>query len=311
MSSRNTASRALAIVCGAAASCGALSTLCSDAIRSGHWTIEHGMMPLIVGIAIASGHLTRSALSEWKLFSALGFLAVFCLATIATVYNSVGRQSAMSDQAGLAIEAHNAAVDAALADLAAARAIKASADAETEREAKDGGCKRNCQFWRDRATETEKKIAEHEGKVAALGPKEISHPRAEKAAQLAALFGFAHDQTKRTIALLEPFLTALMYEVAAIVSLNFAFAHTGRQPARRLLRFSVESGRTQIPVDHKVVRALLSGPVSSNDELAERLNETKGEASKSRREVAHLLTERKVGSCLVIDLKPEVRKAIR
>ncbi len=68
--------------------------------------------------------------------------------------------------------------------------------------------------------------------------------------------------------------------------------------------------RSTIPADHPVIVALRRGPVASNDELASRLGETKGEASKKRGEVAGLLVERRNGRRIEIDLKPEVRAAL-
>lgn len=69
--------------------------------------------------------------------------------------------------------------------------------------------------------------------------------------------------------------------------------------------------RHDIPVNHPVIVALRPGKVGSNDELADRLSESKGEASKKRREVSDYLVERRVGGGRVeIDLKPEVRQAL-
>lgn len=68
--------------------------------------------------------------------------------------------------------------------------------------------------------------------------------------------------------------------------------------------------RTTIPANHPVIVALRRGPVASNDELANRLGETKGEATKKRGEVHHFLVERRVGRRLEIDLTPEVRAAL-
>lgn len=66
-----------------------------------------------------------------------------------------------------------------------------------------------------------------------------------------------------------------------------------------------------IPVNHPVIVALRRGPAASNDELAARLSCSKGEASKSRREVLSYLVERRTsGGRIEVDLAPEVRQAI-
>lgn len=69
--------------------------------------------------------------------------------------------------------------------------------------------------------------------------------------------------------------------------------------------------RHDIPVDHPVIVALRRGPVASNDELAARLGVSKGESTKSRREVQTYLVERRAsGGRVEVDLVPEVRRAI-
>lgn len=69
--------------------------------------------------------------------------------------------------------------------------------------------------------------------------------------------------------------------------------------------------RHDIPVDHPVIVALRKGPVASNDELAARLGVSKGESTKSRREVLPYLVERRAsGGRVEVDLAPEVRQAI-
>lgn len=60
--------------------------------------------------------------------------------------------------------------------------------------------------------------------------------------------------------------------------------------------------KPRVVPDHPVIAALRSGPVASNDELAQRMGVTKGEASKRRQEVEHLLSVTQAGRCKRIGL---------
>ena len=63
----------LALAAGLAATGGALAILLADPIMNGGWRLDHALLPVIVGITIAAGHLAKSAFAWRTLFSALGF----------------------------------------------------------------------------------------------------------------------------------------------------------------------------------------------------------------------------------------------
>lgn len=240
----------LARASGAAATGGALAILCSDAIRTGHWELEHGLLPIVVAITIASGHLIGSAVREWRFLSAVGFVALFLLGTAATVYNSVGRQAATADRAALTADDHNEARASIERDLLATR--KKLSDAEfyvaweiagrpRDKSGKpmlEGkptgttGCGAGCKGWQEQADKQRAEIARLEARHEALGPATIASPKADRAAKVAALFGFQQDRTKEVFHLVEPFLYALLFELAAIVAFGFGFAHRAtRKPS--------------------------------------------------------------------------------
>lgn len=282
MAYNNTASRWLARVAGLAATAGALTILCSDAIRTGHWQLEHALMPIVVGITIASGHLIGSAMREWRLLSAAGFAVLFVLGTAATVYNSVGRQAATADSATLTAEDHNAHRSTVEADLALARTRLAEAEAMVAFETKKGGCGRNCKDWKQRASEVGSHIAVLSAELERIGPRQVEAPKAERAARVAALFGFERDRVREIFYLVEPFLYALLFELAAIVAFGFGFAH---RPTMRVANDNEEA--IPEPAEHpasldRVVQALRAagGELPSNDALADMLGVPKGTASK-------------------------------
>lgn len=250
MRTNTTRAQWLARASGLAATAGALAILLSDAIRTGHWELEHALLPIVVGITITSGHLIGSALREWRVLSAIGFVALFALGTLATVYNSVGRQAATADHAALTADDHNAARASIERDLVATR--KKLSDAEfyvaweiagrprdksgtptlTGKPTGTTGCGAGCNGWQKQADKYSDEITRLEARRAALGPAAITSPKADRAAKVAALFGFERDRTKETFHLIEPFIYALLFELAAIVAFGYGFAHRAtRKPS--------------------------------------------------------------------------------
>lgn len=271
MKTDTTRAQWLARASGIAATGGALAILCSDAIRTGHWELEHALLPIVVAITIASGHLIGSALREWRIISAAGFVALFTLGTIATVYNSVGRQAATADRAELSADEHNASRVSLDRDIASAR--KKLSDAEfyaaweiAGRPRENGkpvlegkptgttGCGAGCKGWQEQAEKHRAELIRLEGRREALGPAAIASPKADRAAKVAALFGFEQARVKEVFHLVEPFLYALLFELAAIVAFGFGFAHrAARKPSISDLRQTsfppVEAGNWRIPAN--------------------------------------------------------------
>lgn len=322
MSQINIRARWLARAAGAAATGGALAILCSDALRSGHWQLEHALMPIVVGITIASGHLIGSALREWRVLSAAGFAVLFALGTAATVYNSVGRQAATAETAALSAEDHNAQRERIEADLDLARTRLGEAEAMVEHETRKGGCGRNCKDWKQRASEVASHLAVLTAQLEQIGPRQVEAPKAERAARVAALFGFERDRVREVFYLVEPFLYALLFELAAIVAFGFGFAPrpvAGRAandnaaaatvaaaapapvPPGNRRRQPIRAPLATVAGEHPVLTALAQArrPLT-NDELAEAMGVTKGEASKRWREVAGRLRVERVGRELQI-----------
>ena len=84
--------RTLAISVGVAATGGALAILLADPIMTGNWRLDHVLLPVIVAITIASGHLCGCACAGWRILPAMGFSLIFLVGTVLTVYSSVGAQ---------------------------------------------------------------------------------------------------------------------------------------------------------------------------------------------------------------------------
>lgn len=55
-------SRTAATALGAIATLGAVGLLVADGFQTGHWTIEHAFVPVVVILTVGAGHLAVSAL---------------------------------------------------------------------------------------------------------------------------------------------------------------------------------------------------------------------------------------------------------
>lgn len=151
---RITTAQCLAIAAGIIASCGALYILLSDAIATGHYGMEHVLMPGIVGITIMSGHLIGNALRDRSVLSALGFLVLFAIGTTLTVYTSVGRQTESAETRAKETEDANATIADKRSELQRARKRHDEAQVQADRE-RGTSCGRRCQNWELRAKEVQ------------------------------------------------------------------------------------------------------------------------------------------------------------
>lgn len=224
MTSSTTRGRGLAIAAGCAFTSGGLTILLGDALlRPAEWTTYHALTALTVFGTIAAGHLMADAGRARHALAALGFLVLFVAGTGLVVYQSVGRQAEVTDTRASGAEARNKAIADKQADLATGRQRLADADKMVEIETRKGGCRSNCQDWKQRASEVRSHVKLIEAEIATLGAPAPVSPKATKMADVAALFGLDHAKAKAALMLLEPFLWTLFFEIGSIVSLGFAF----------------------------------------------------------------------------------------
>ncbi len=230
--SSTTSGRWLAIATGAAASAGALYILLKDDVVAGRWSDAFILVPVMVGISIAAGHLCWSALAGRSYLAALGFALAFALGSVLTVYTSVGKQAATSDASALAAQASNDLRQAKEGELARARIRFTDAQSMADRERSDKRCGQKCQDWERRGREVEAYIRKLEAEIAAVGPiKPIAAP-ATRFAKFAAMFADV-DPAALTVKLdtLQPLAFSLLFELTAIVALGYGFGHR-RAPSK-------------------------------------------------------------------------------
>lgn len=289
--------RALAIVCGVTATGGALAILLADPIQTGNWRLDHVLLPLIVAITIAAGHLSGSALRGWRILPALGFVLIFAIGTVLTVYSSVGAQkSGAGARQEAAVALHNEALAAKSAELVRARARLEQANAMADREMTGESCGRRCNDWKTRAKEVAAHISQIEGEIRGLGAPQIAPSKARPFAEAMGVLGLNAAQIEKAAVVFEPFAFSLLFELTAIVAFSYGFGgqRQSRAVAPVYMPESLPSVRIEPPrggggvkvmnrddalADLKALLKAGQEP-ESQDWLAERWGVQKGTASK-------------------------------
>lgn len=233
----------LAIATGLAAAGGALAILLHDPITSGQWRLDHGLLPVVVAITIAAGHLLGTAARQRKVISCLGFALVFAVGTVLTVYSSVGSQNASSGDKASAVEAHNALVAAKQASIIAKRRereaavdmLKAAqarllAECQTGKGSKCAGIQATVSVYDGAVKGHDATVRELEADLARMGGARVARPKAAAFGEAAAIFGFDRRTVESAAAVLEPFAFSLLLELTAIVAFGFGFGHSRSVP---------------------------------------------------------------------------------
>ena len=226
--------RGLALVLGVIASGGALFILLKDDVVAGRWSDAFVLVPIMIVIALAAGHLATEALRSRKYLAAIGFALAFVLGTALTVYQSVGKQADTSDSQTLVTEASNQERKTVEDDLARARLRYTQALDQADRETGSGDCRQKCQDWKLRAREVDSQIRELEAKLKGMNPQKPVAADADRVAKVIhMLTGADERRTKALLVLVKPFAFSLLFELTAIAAFGFAFGHQSPAPAAR------------------------------------------------------------------------------
>lgn len=227
--------RGLALVLGVIASGGALFILLKDDVVAGRWSDAFVLVPIMIVIALAAGHLATEALRSRKYLAAIGFALAFVLGTALTVYQSVGKQADTSDSQTLVTEASNQERKTVEDDLARARLRYTQALDQADRETGSGGCRQKCQDWKLRAREVDAQVRELEAKLKSMNPQKPVAADADRVAKVIhMLTGADERRTKALLVLVKPFAFSLLFELTAIAAFGFAFGHQSPAPAARV-----------------------------------------------------------------------------
>lgn len=282
-----------AIVGGVAAAGGAIALLVRDAFISG-WTVELALMPVIVGLAILSGHLSWRALCGFRLLAAAGLTVLSILCSGFVVYETMGRRAEVRDvkvASAVDTEKRRQHLQTMLRE---AEEILAKHRALLSQECASGTGKR-CSGITYSVMTWESAVAGYETQIKKLGPQTPADPKADRFAAVLSLFVGAKDaDIKRNVATFEPIVLPLILEFGSMVLFGFGFSSSRRQktvavqPAEQVTPVADQKPlppkggtMTKLEAERDLVMILALGkPISSQDELAERWNVGKGTISK-------------------------------
>lgn len=282
-----------AIVGGVAAAGGAIALLVRDAFVSG-WSVDHALMPVLVGITILAGHLLWEALRRGRLIAALGLALLAIFGSGLTVIEAMGRRAEVRDvkvASAIDVETQRKHLRTMLTEaeeiLARHRATLATECAS--------GKGRKCDGMTYTVLTWESAVAGYETKLAKLGAPRPVDPKGERVAAVVAFFtSLKEGDVKQGVALLEPFAMPLFLELGSIVLFSFGFSSGRRKPivaeapAEQVTPVADHQplppkggSKTKIEAERDLVMLLAMGTtIESQDWLADRWGVGKGTVSK-------------------------------
>ena len=249
----NATDRGLALIAGVLATGGALAILLQDAIRTNVWQLEHGLIPVLMAVQILTAHSVVNALRSRCWGSALGFAIVAAVATWGVLYTSIGTQSTVAAETIAAAEDVNGRRTTLTKRLTANQEMLDGARLKMAKECATGQGRR-CKGIAATVKVYEDAVAGNTAALANIGPAKPVAPNADKMAELLALItGATQAKIKHVLLLIEPFTYATIFELAALVSVGFAFGSTHRRAiARRDSEQSSLSAPSRKQVDNVV-----------------------------------------------------------
>ncbi len=289
-----------ALIGGMAAAGASVAFLWRDALSTG-WTIEHGVMPILVGLTILSAHLLSQAARERRWVSALAFAVLAVAGSCIIVVETMGRRAEVRETKVAAASKSADDLGRIGADFAKASALVAEAQTWVAHECRSGNgprC-RGTQFTlAQRVAYSDKLRAQLE---AASVPPPVD-PKADKIAAAASLLGGNGALARDLVKTFDPFTLALFFELASVFLFGFGIRH---QPPAKVVEPETEPEEVPsgggIPLNHPVLIELRrhQRPLS-NDDLARAMGCSKSEASKRWREVQQHLNVKREGRHLRI-----------
>ena len=275
-------------------------------------TTSHVLTALAIIATAAAGHSALPTLRDGRPVLALGlaFLAAAGLTYVATM--SAARNAEVSNARAERIVATNAERARILPVRARAQAMLEEAQGKLARECSSGKGTR-CDGIKATIEVYTAAIAGQDANLARLGPPEVPNAGYKAAAEAMALLPgvtATAAEIERRLVVQMPWLAVMIAELGLIVFLSLALGHEtvpARQAAENDNAAPVppsNGGRpVAIPQDHPVIVALRQArrPLS-NDQLAEAMGCTKGEASKRWREVRDRLAVHRDGRELRISI---------
>lgn len=219
------------LVGGLVAAASSVALLTRDAIHGG-FTLDHALMPVLVGLTVLVSHEAWRAMKECKPVSTAGLLLLAVMGSGLIVTETMGRRAEIRDSKTIVAEDAAERRTEALAALAGARADLARVD--PERRAECAGAPAplpprgwpKCRRLTGEAEALQSRIAGLETTVASMKPVPVD-PKADRIAAAAVLFGIAPDHATARAAYqqIDPYLLSLFLELGSLVLLGFGVRH--------------------------------------------------------------------------------------
>lgn len=285
----------------------------------GHSLAMLAAVPVVSVTLAALPVLIEHCLRTRALLKAAALAVLFGLLVGYSLPQAIGRSAEARDTKIAEAVATARPLKMMLDELDTARKRVEDAAGEVKRESRDGGCKSRCEGWKRTQAERQARVDQLVGDIAKLAPPKIG---ASDAPRIAAVLGIS----EATVNLYAPLFLPVAIEVGVWVLLWFGFslapsdAHKAsgaaiRQPAHEAGPSLVAcAGAGRAPeaqskdsghdLEAEAVMAALAQaqrPVT-NDELAEMMGVSKGEASKRVTALAGRVNKQRVGRHVAITL---------
>lgn len=203
---------AVPLVAGAALWASATALLMSDALGTGHLTMQHALQPVLTAGTVCAAALAHRALAAWRVGSGVALLMLAVLGSVATVYGTLGRQAETRDTRAASATATHQRHALLSSELESART-----NAATECRVRGP----RCEGWEGR-------IDQIKGELASLHLVPVD-PRGEAMGRLAVLAGLDGGKVQAIVAALDPLMLPLFLELGSIVFFAGAFPSQRRK----------------------------------------------------------------------------------
>lgn len=273
-------------------------------------TSRHVMTLAVLGGTVYFGHRLWREYSESRFGNTFGCAVLFLGGTLFCVLSSAGRNAEVVTNKVTVANAVNLGRELAKRDVDDAKARYAAAlTAETQQCASGEGA--YCKAARINSLVRRGQYDDAKAKLSQEKPDQIANSDIRAAAELVAKLPFVGgdvDSVAATLLLVFPFLQALFCEVAAICGFSIGLAHVRLPVASfqqvEIQRVSTEMRRKARTPDEQLVLDALSraGRPLSNEELADELGCSTGEATKRRQvcEASGVIKTERAGKYLMI-----------
>jgi hypothetical protein len=264
-----TTSRLVAATAGVLAASGALAILLSNALTTGHFSLEDYLCPIVVVLALCGAHLAPRALLELKIISAAGWFLIMLAGTLATLYLSVGRQASLSDNTVLQAEDSNLQRSVELESLGRNRSMLKEEQDRYDKECPvEQRSTKNCKRLETTLDVYAKAVKGDLYELRGIGPAQAIQSRAARVADaLNVLFSCDRDHALKILTTFEPFLFSVLLELGSLIAFSYAFS---RQRPSKAVPSAAKQDTDQVWHTHNItlesdakIRTVINPPVDN------------------------------------------------